>query len=277
MKKLEKIISNVNSLERDELKKALIDLNADIEELVLLKHAFSKWPYAIDPGVVCKTDKHKLTRAKNILKYLSVTWTKETKFLDFGCGEGHFVRFLDGQVKMAMGYDPIKQWDDNSNLTTNIEDLDGHKFDKIVLCDVLDHSDNPVAAMKTVVQLLDFGGSIHVRCHPWVSRHGGHNLKFNKAFAHLVFSESDLKDEFNSTVPEPHVVKQKVLLPKQTYQQWFYQANLRIINQKILYENVPFKISTPEIKNRVKKNLGTNRYPENLMKISFIDFVLVQV
>ena len=64
---------------------------------------------------------------------------------------------------------------------------------------------------------------IFIRCHPWISRHGGHLYhQLNKAFAHLVFSPAELQ-MLNVDLAESI----KVVSPLKEYRNWFPRAARR--------------------------------------------------
>lgn len=83
--------------------------------------------------------------------------TRGTRFLDYGCGKGLFVRFLRKRGHtMAFGYDPYGKASD----TGDKANLDQAPFDVILLQDVLEHVEDPEALLKEMDGLLAPGGRI---------------------------------------------------------------------------------------------------------------------
>lgn len=129
---------------------------------------------------------------------------KGKKFLDFGCGEGHVAKYVSSEASVSVGYDierserSLLMWEDATAgflLTVDIEKVKSYgPYDAILIYDVLDHAKDPTGVLSTAKSLLSDDGTIYLRCHPWCGRHGGHIYRaLNKAFAHLVFSEDELK------------------------------------------------------------------------------------
>lgn len=83
----------------------------------------------------------------------------ESRFLDYGCGKGLFVRFLRKRGHtLAYGYDPYG----NVPGTGEKANLDHAPFDIILLQDVLEHVKDPDALLKEMDALLAPGGRIFV-------------------------------------------------------------------------------------------------------------------
>jgi len=122
---------------------------------------------------------------------------------------------------------------------------------------------------------------IHVRFHPFCSRHGGHLYQWtNKAFIHLVFTEDELKE---MGAPEDVFPKQKVIHPKWSYDMWVKDAGLRVANRdhiKTPMEGL-FK-NNKDLKTRIHKHwLGKSFdpkvrngkvFPEIPLSIDFMDY-----
>ena len=190
----------------------------------------SAWPQAIPPEFLCNpdSDEDKNERASNVLATLVPLGN--LSFLDFGCGEGHVAHQAAETAKKVVGFDTIPhtwgRWvKDNLYFTTELQDLKDHgPFDVILVYDVLDHCDDPVAVLQQVKSLRRANGPIYVHCHPWASRHATHLYhQINKAFLHVIFSEQELLKlgyKGRKTV--------KLLNCMETYRKWFAEAGLEV-------------------------------------------------
>src|SRR5207249_2471927 len=161
------------------------------------------------PTLICDitSDQDKEDRAEGILDLIIDVHLENLKFLDFGCGEGHVVnRCRTQKPRMAVGFDikKIERWE-KWNKTSNVyftDDWDEAKrlgpYNIILMYDVIDHmlmsEQELIDRLKEVKESLAVNGRVYLRAHPWCSRHGTHlYYKLNKAFAHLVFTDEELK------------------------------------------------------------------------------------
>jgi SAM-dependent methyltransferase len=72
---------------------------------------------------------------------------RQHRVLDYGCGSGHFVRYLLEQGFQCAGYDPYNdRYDDESVLTES--------FDVVTCQDVIEHADEPAAFLQTLAALV---------------------------------------------------------------------------------------------------------------------------
>ncbi len=159
-----------------------------------------KWPEAVLEFQIADdtSEEDKTDRAEGIIDILIEESLEGKRFLDFGCGEGHSVKYSSEEnASVSVGYD-IKStgklpWEQDGKflLTTEFEKvLDKGPFDIVLIYDVLDHAEDPMDVLLKASSVLSPTGTIYLRCHPFSSRHGGHCYrKLNKAFVHLVFSE----------------------------------------------------------------------------------------
>jgi 2-polyprenyl-3-methyl-5-hydroxy-6-metoxy-1,4-benzoquinol methylase len=237
------------------------------------------WPEAVQNLMIVKTETEKITRATNIIYVCLNNEIDNIKLLDFGCGEGHVVQKASQKTTLAVGYDIVQQWKEGQKgLTTSLEEVKNQSpYDKILLHDVLDHCSDPVQVLNQVRELLSDTGTIHIRCHPWCSRHGGHLFKtVNKAYAHFFFD-----DEVNRVLSEGQYPLQKVIHPLSTYCEWINQSQLKSITGSPVIDRPPlfFKQNFTSIiqshwkPSHVKAIADGVIYPENPMSISFIDFI----
>jgi SAM-dependent methyltransferase len=163
--------------------------------------AIDCWPEAVPNFRMVTSDEQQIDRANSILDFVIGKSMEGARFLDFGCGEGWLARqaAMRGPV-LTHGYDKVKdkRWADFSNVvfTDQFDEIKEYKYDIIFMYDVLDHCTEPVAVMDQVRSVLAPKGLVHVRCHPWTSKHASHLPKqgLNKAYIHLFLSWEELHD-----------------------------------------------------------------------------------
>lgn len=242
-----------------------------------------KWPKAVDDSIICQpSEEEKLERAESILSYHLPSVIGKS-FLDFGTGEGHVPKkVIQNGGKISVGYDVVakgeSEWErmnGNLLLTRDLNKVRKHgPYNLISIYDVLDHSDDPVEVLSIAADLLSPEGEIHLRAHPWCSRHGGHLYNsVNKAFAHLFFSEKRL-ERMGYDVSELKTVKKKVLHPLGTYSKWIGKAGLKIINSFIERTQIE-----PFFEDNLREELmglwpKSEKFPKFQLEQSFLDFVL---
>lgn len=261
------------------------------EEFNILKQLLesNSWPDAVFHSQIAdeNSENDKEERAEGICDIMLPSLSNK-KFLDFGCGDGHVANRISKQNNFAVGYDIEKKpnsrflWEelnDNFLLTTKFEKVkENGPYDVILLYDVIDHTQNEsnLELLSKVKSILTKSGRIYVRCHPWSSRHGGHVYKkINKAFAHLVFTEEELKI-LNVNLDFNH----KVIFPIKTYRELFENSGLEIENQEIDSQEVErFFEENPLVKQRILKSFDlqdwTIEKPVFQMSQCFVDFVLI--
>ena len=240
------------------------------KKLRMLLHS-DKWPLAVDPRRIGDTnsDADKMARAAAILDQVVDVPIAGKRLLDFGCGEGH-VAFaaIEREVDVAVGYDLLKQgWGQfpslsNLVLTTELAVTDEYApYDVILMHDVLDHCLDPVEALEEAREFLADGGRICVKCHPFCSRHGGHNYHtLNRAYAQLFFPEGE---------------GQRVLRPFQEYREWFEDAGLNVLYERPEYGEVPkFFQMSPYLSDKLKDLYGQADFPEEELRIESIVYSL---
>jgi 2-polyprenyl-3-methyl-5-hydroxy-6-metoxy-1,4-benzoquinol methylase len=257
----------------------------EITELRGLVHQ-DQWPVAIEPYLISNQDSEddKLIRAEGIIQDFIKTPLANKNFLDIGCGEGYVTYLSSFDTKKSVGYDIISQnWDhfdkkDNLEFVTSAGFQD--KFDVILLNDVLDHADKPIELLKLAKNAQADNGTIHVRCHPWTSRHGTHLYRqLNKAYLHLVFTEPELYGL--GLIPEK---VNPLIDPINTYKEWFAEAGLKIVREEAISQDIEtFFTTQPVLLRRIKEKFvqshdvelasGT-KFPRDIIQIQFADFVL---
>jgi 2-polyprenyl-3-methyl-5-hydroxy-6-metoxy-1,4-benzoquinol methylase len=230
------------------------------------------WPLAVPEDAIVRNAQQEEIRAQNIVNLVMAEYFENMTFLDYGCGHGQVAAFVARSAKLSVGYDIDKTWTCKPSaklfFTDNIQEVKQHTYDIILLYDVLDYCDDPVAVLTTIKQLAHTGTRIHIRTHPWCSRHGGnYYLKTNKAFVHLVLDALELqKIGIQSSSPPKHLLD-----PLESYRTFFAQAGLTIVSETPVITPVEdFFFSTPIIRKRIK-NLWDD--PVNIQEIMSVDFV----
>jgi 2-polyprenyl-3-methyl-5-hydroxy-6-metoxy-1,4-benzoquinol methylase len=238
----------------------------------------SDWPEAAPEFLICKdTEEDKTERSEGIVNYIAENFTNK-KFCDFGCGEGHVAREVGKIAGYSIGYDVLKDgtlpWESTQNnylLTTDFEKIKQNgPYDIILLYDVLDHVSSPEDVLKQVASISNANTKIFVRFHPWIGRHGGHLYKdLNKAWAHLVFTEEELK-LMGITLQNVN----KCFHPLLEQKKLFASTGFKIINSDTIKSTVEKFFRRPKIMKRLPLNKFKFEFPEWQMSQSFNDYVV---
>lgn len=86
---------------------------------------------------------------------------KEDFFLDYGCNQGMFVKYLrERGHSNAFGYDPYSKDPEFANKS----ELGESKFDFILIMDVIEHVESPIELLRELDSLLKPGGYVVVGC-----------------------------------------------------------------------------------------------------------------
>jgi len=264
----------------------------ELTDLRILANS-TNWPEAVPADLLCGEDyDSKLARATGIVQEFITTDVEKKTFLDFGCGEGHVPLIVSSlfNAKFSIGYDVKEQmWynfenkPDNLFFTTNWEQVVSKgPYDIILVNDVLDHSSDPVKALKQIqsVKTPEIG-KVFLRCHPWSSRHGTHLYKtLNRAYLHLVFTPDELYAMGLKEMPT-----QPTLDPISLYKKMIKEAGFSIIKEDTVSQPVElFFTHNPNILRRIKSKWKTStnpefatgtKFPREIMEIQFADFVLI--
>jgi 2-polyprenyl-3-methyl-5-hydroxy-6-metoxy-1,4-benzoquinol methylase len=252
------------------------NLPEDIWPLVDLLMS-EEWPDAVPPFLICSdSEEDKTERADGILDYVNFDLTNK-RFCDFGCGEGHLAFGAAEKAEFSAGFDikksGNKEWEKDGKciLTNDLQRLRSFGlFDYIVLYDVLDHSVNPLEVLENVASISHKGTKVFVRCHSWMSRHGGHLYqKLNKAWAHLIFTQQELR----LMGLEPENIY-KTYYPLATQGGWFKSLAMKIESSDIVKTVVEPFFKKPEFSQRLPYRIFNGQFPEWQMSQVFVDYYI---
>ena len=248
----------------------------------------NQWPAAVNPELICN-EQSEIDKQERALGIIAQTINKplnNLKVLDFGCAEGHTIpEFIHRGASLAVGYDIVKSsnpnftWENLHNqqlLTTDFNKvIKQGPYDVILLYDVIDHTSNESipSLLAKVNQLSKLGTRIYIRCHPFISRHGGHLYqKLNKAFAHVVFSEDELKQMGYQTTSVKRIV-----MPQIAYSQFLNYMPWKL--ESFFLDRTPlepFFLENASILNRILVHFGDHRpdgMPKAQMEQDFLDYI----
>lgn len=251
-----------------------------------LTNLLNDWPLAVDPHLICdpSSEESLSWRATSILEIVVGEPLQGKKFLDYGCGDGNVANIASETAKFSIGYDidlKINVKQQKCKLTNDFAEVQANApYGAILLYDVIDHSQDPMKVLGEIKSVLSPGGKVYMRTHPWTSRHASHLYRtFNKAFAHLVFTEEELA---NLGYSQMHTIK--LTHPIINYKSWLQSSGLSIARHNIIKDGVePFFHSNPLLAQRIKANwknshnleLAEGRvFPAFQMEQQFHDFVL---
>lgn len=216
------------------------------------------WPYAIQKNFNYGDDNRylRLVVQENLdnLKILNVTH----KF---------------DRLREPLSLYDTKNWDILSELSG--------KYDIAFLYDVIDHIKiDPEVLLSKIRNSLNDNGVIYMRCHPWTSRDSLHlSHKLNKAYMHLIFTESELKTLFPDLV-----YTRRFSIPLLNYGHIIEKSGFRIISRYARLEPPEEFFFSESVFNRIMLNNtftthGTFDWFNNTkhqMSIQFVDYILAK-
>lgn len=240
------------------------------------------WPTATSDYALGKDEQSLIGRADDILNLFIIQWLTNTRFLDFGCGDGYVTGLsVDRLTKLSVGYDLVKPtWNkphEKLLFTQDFKEVEKNApYDVILLYDVLDHLvGDHIDTLKKIRSLLSPLGKVYVRNHPWCSINGGHCYhQINKAYIHLLFDSIELT-RIGGFSEEPNIIH--LTKPCEHYRYWFEKAGFDIKDEHINVREVPGFFTDPKntaIRERLKKHWG-NDDPFVNMRMQFVDYTLM--
>lgn len=244
--------------------------------------AIDCWPEAFPSFMASKSSaQDQVNRANAVLDMMLDRNVEGMRFLDYGCGEGWIVQeILKRGVAESWGYD-IEESENWPNLkgklkmTSKGNDMHSSHFDVVMLYDVLDHCEDPVAVMAHVRNCVSPKGVVYVRCHPWTSRHATHLFKqgINKAYLHLFLKYHEIE----SLISGKPMFTREEKRPFEAYHWWFKDFDIK--KERPVKEPVSEFFHVPSFKELLANEQGIHQSQIDdflkLMEIQFIDYVLV--
>lgn len=256
-----------------------------VDPLLHLKNFVNlpEWVEAVPPDLICDETSHedKMDRARGIRDIFYSGYAFEgKKILDLGTGYGHLVEAItERNPAFVVGYDIRNEFQvgnkSNSLLTNSWDDVvNNGPYDLIYLYDVLDHveNDSPAGVLNAAKLVLADNGVIRMRCHPLISRHGGHTYnKVNKSYAHLILTKEELASLGHDFKNYP---TQRVIYPMKMYRGLIAGAGLKMVSENVVTEPAEQFFLEGESEKRIKNNLGIGSLLIPQMGMQFLDYTV---
>lgn len=241
------------------------------------------WIPAVPPDLICDENSYedKMDRARGIRDIFNPSFNYEgKKVLDLGTGYGHLVQAIsEKNPAIVVGYDVKNEFQvgnsEKSILTTSWDEVvKNGPYDFIMIYDVLDHAidETPQNILIKAKSVLTSNGIIRMRCHPFISKHGGHAYtKINKAYAHLILTEAEMKEIGHDFKNFPTI---RVTTPLKTYSSFISGAGLKTVDHKVVNEPADGFFLTGNVSDRIKMNLHIRQLLIPQMGMQFVDYTL---
>ena len=118
-------------------------------------------------------------------KWLAPYLSAEKKYMDFGCGTGALVDYLQKKGWDAHGVEPSEKARNvfsNQKIVASIEDIVEKDFDTIALWHVLEHLPDPIKKLRQLVGLLSQNGKLFIAVPNYNSWDANHYKDFWAAY-----------------------------------------------------------------------------------------------
>lgn len=210
----------------------------------IIDHINSKtWPPASPKPLLINTQKQQETRSRSIIRWI----LKQTPNL------------IDSS---------ILQYSNDKYLNEAIDELGiNHTppYDHILIYDHLEHIHDPINILKSASQQLSYNGIIHLWCHPYTSKHGGHLFELNKAYSHILLNKCG-------------IFTHKILdNPINYYDKLISKTDLCIIKREVFESAFYQQLRRKSIMTEFEKIWNYNESPEQIESILKIDNIYYQL
>lgn len=214
------------------------------------------WPVAVNPDEICQTELEKEIRAENILDLLVGESLENKNIIYFG-----------------RDFEYIKK----AALKQNCNRIDDHyhegsypDHDHVIIYNELEYNSS---ILNDAWMLMGKNAILHLRVHPWCSRHGINQYRtLNKAYIQLIFDKDEL---FELGINDD--TKLKIIDPEKEYDEIIKNVGFTILDKKITTNKLEnFFLDNLAIRNRLKYRFeaaGKELVPYKL-SIEFIDYTL---
>lgn len=253
-----------------------IKFNGNAREYIRRLIKSEHWPIQVKPDSIVTTKDSEINRARDILNTFFGRSLRGKKVLDYGCGNA-----ILAKVGLEMGINVVS-FDTKEEKEPDVIDdvrkmLSLGPYDHILLYDVIDHLDPTALELQTTLSVLKGAMSahtlMHVRAHPFCSRHAMHTYhKLNKAYAHFFLTPDELK-EYGFT-EDPLF---KCLDPYVQYQSLFASVGMKAVAVKYITHPVePFFMPLlPFAKHHYVDSVPDDISILKSMSVSFVDMVCI--
>lgn len=261
--------------------------NQEEQEIANLRALLNnpEWVEAVPADLICNEKDHddKIVRGRGIrdIFYSGYDYTNK-KVLDFGTGYAHLTEAINEKnPALVVGYDIENNFQidltrqPKIKLTSSWEEVvKNAPYDLVIMYDVFDHliDESPASVLMKIKDVMSDTSVIRMRCHPFISRHGGHVYNtINKSYIHLVFNERELKLLGHDMKNYP---SKKIIYPMKMYRSAINESKLKIISENVVNEPAEQFFLNGEIAERIKANLQIPNLLIPQMGMQFVDYTL---